>query len=154
MRTLGLVLLLWGCMGEKPADTDTTADTETPADSDTTEEDTENPPADTDGSTDDTEETPSDVYSCDLRSTAGYCQEYQDLDDELLAVMPEDICPSAQGGVWAMAGCPRDNAVGGCQGPPLPDFEVVLVNWFYADTLTAELARENCEQSGGTFIEP
>jgi hypothetical protein len=67
------------------------------------------------------------VGSCDLRSGAGYCQEY------FFSPASLDVyhtnCDTS-GGTWADAACPREMAIGGC-GRTEAGFGDAA-NWFYA----------------------
>ena len=69
----------------------------------------------------------SSVGSCDLRSSAGYCQEYAFAATALAAY--HTSC-TTNGGTWADAACPRASALGGCGRTEAGFGETA--NWFYA----------------------
>lgn len=66
------------------------------------------------------------VGSCDLRSSAGYCQEYA-FDATALAAY-QSSCTTG-GGTWAATACPRAGAIGAC-GRTQDGFGE-MANWFY-----------------------
>jgi hypothetical protein len=68
------------------------------------------------------------VGSCDLRSSAGYCQEYY---FEAAALDAYHSTCDMNGGTWADAACSRAMAVGGCGHTEAGFGE--SANWFYSD---------------------
>lgn len=66
------------------------------------------------------------IASCDLRTVAMYCQEYDFRADSLAAY--ETACTD-NGGTWADAPCPRASSLGGCRASQAGFGE--LTNFFY-----------------------
>lgn len=90
----------------------------------------------------------SSASSCDLRTSAMYCQEYVSFAASTLAPYK-----SACTGTWSDSGCTRAGAVGGCKTTSsIGD----VVNWFYAGGPYADAAAvmAACSQSSSTFVAP
>ena len=90
--------------------------------------------------------------SCDLRASAGYCQEYFFAADALAVY--HTSCDT-NGGTWADAACPRAMALGGCGRTEMSFGETA--NWFYVGGpyTTADQVRMVCDADPAAhFIAP
>lgn len=92
------------------------------------------------------------IYSCDLRATQGYCQEYTGLDADGATAAYESSCPST----WLAQPCPRGDSVGGCGGPVGDGFTFSLVSWFYSGGTYGDAAQleTECKTGGDSYFAP